>query len=128
MTESYKTKESAKILIVDDVDTNRFILRDIIQEMGHTPVLTENGIQALKIVERLRPQLIILDVARAPVLPDYERKRGYKGYSHYFHIRFRRPVGRSGRLQSGRRRLYYETVYPGSGKSPSSASSETVLF
>ncbi len=63
MTESYKTKESAKILIVDDVDTNRFILRDIIQEMGHTPVLTENGIQALKIVERLRPQLIILDVA-----------------------------------------------------------------
>ncbi len=63
MTEMYKTKESAKILVVDDVDTNRFILRDIIKEMGHTPVLTENGIQALKIIERISPQLIILDVA-----------------------------------------------------------------
>lgn len=63
MTEMNKTKEVAKILVVDDVDTNRFILRDIIQEMGHTPILTENGIQALKIVARLRPQLVILDVA-----------------------------------------------------------------
>ncbi len=56
-------KETAKILIVDDVDKNRFILRDIIQEMGYQPILTENGVQALKIVSRIRPQLIILDVA-----------------------------------------------------------------
>ncbi len=56
-------KETAKILVVDDIDANRFVLRDIIQEMGHTPVLAENGIQALKIVNKLHPQLIILDVA-----------------------------------------------------------------
>lgn len=59
------------ILIVDDVETNRFILRDIIAEMGYLPVLTENGIQALKLVERRRPQLIILDVAM-PEMDGYE--------------------------------------------------------
>lgn len=60
--ENMKT-EASKILIVDDIEANRFILRDIIKEMGHLPILTENGAQALKIVERIRPQLIILDVA-----------------------------------------------------------------
>lgn len=63
MTQKNTGKEMAKILIVDDVDTNRFVLRDIIQEMGYQPVLTENGVQALKVVERVHPQLIILDVA-----------------------------------------------------------------
>lgn len=63
MSQEKTGNEIAKILIVDDVDTNRFVLRDIIKEMGYQPVLTENGVQALKIVGRLRPQLIILDVA-----------------------------------------------------------------
>lgn len=56
-------KIQAKILIVDDVDTNRFVLRDIVSEMGHQPLLAENGLQALKIVERIKPQLIISDIA-----------------------------------------------------------------
>lgn len=63
MAQEKNIKNIAKILIVDDVDTNRFVLRDIIREMGHQPILTENGMQALKVVERVRPQLIILDVA-----------------------------------------------------------------
>lgn len=63
MTQVNAMTEVAKILVVDDVDTNRFVLRDIIKEMGYQPVLVENGVQALKVVARLRPQLIILDVA-----------------------------------------------------------------
>ena len=63
MAQETGSKEAAKILVVDDVDSNRFVLRDIIQEMGCQPVLTENGAQALKMVGRLQPQLIILDVA-----------------------------------------------------------------
>lgn len=60
-----------KILIVDDVDTNRFLLRDIITEMGYQPLLATNGVQALKIVERLHPQLIISDISM-PEMDGYE--------------------------------------------------------
>ena len=61
--ENIKIKDAAKVLIVDDVDTNRFVLRDIVQEMGHQPILAENGVQAMKITSRLHPNLIILDIA-----------------------------------------------------------------
>ena len=71
MAQETGSKEAAKILVVDDVDSNRFVLRDIIQEMGCQPVLTENGAQALKMVGRLQPQLIILDVAM-PEMDGYE--------------------------------------------------------
>ena len=71
MVQETGNRETARILVVDDVDTNRFVLRDIIQEMGCQPVLTENGAQALRMVGRLRPQLIILDVA-LPEMDGYE--------------------------------------------------------
>ena len=64
-------KNISRILIVDDVEANRFILRDIIQEMGYQPVLTESGAQALKIVQHIKPQLIILDIAM-PEMDGYE--------------------------------------------------------
>lgn len=64
-------KEISRVLIVDDVEENRFVLRDIITDMGYLPILTENGIQALKMVERYHPQLIILDVAM-PEMDGYE--------------------------------------------------------
>jgi len=70
MTEG-TTKIIPRILIVDDVETNRFILRDIITEMRYQPILTENGEQALKVVQHIRPQLIILDIAM-PGMDGYE--------------------------------------------------------
>ncbi len=64
-------EQTIKILIVDDVDTNRFMLRDIIKELGYQPLLAENGVQALKIVNRLWPQLIISDISM-PEMDGYE--------------------------------------------------------
>jgi len=69
--ENNNNKTASRILIVDDVEANRFILRDIIQELGHQPVLTESGAQALKIVHRMKPELIILDIAM-PEMDGYE--------------------------------------------------------
>lgn len=69
MMEANKGKQM--ILVVDDVESNRFSLRDIILEMGLQPVLTENGAQALRMVEKHPPQLIILDIAM-PVMDGYE--------------------------------------------------------
>jgi putative two-component system response regulator len=64
-------KEKLKILIVDDVESNRFVLRDIVSEMGYQPILAENGEQAFKIVEHFQMQLIILDISM-PVMDGYE--------------------------------------------------------
>ena len=69
--EERASKELSRILIVDDVEANRFVLRDIIMDMGYLPVLTENGLQALKMLQRIRPQLIILDIAM-PEMDGYE--------------------------------------------------------
>lgn len=59
------------ILIVDDVETNRFVLRNIIADMKLQPILAENGVQALRIVRRRHPQLILLDVSM-PEMDGYE--------------------------------------------------------
>lgn len=64
-------KDVAKILVVDDVEANRFVLRDIISDMGCMPVLTENGVQALKMAERINPELMVLDIAM-PGMDGYE--------------------------------------------------------
>ena len=77
MEREIKENEVARILIVDDVETNRFTLRDIISNMGYQPVLTENGEQALKIVERFPLELIISDVAM-PVMDGYEQCKRVK--------------------------------------------------
>lgn len=71
MAETKNGKLAPRILIVDDVETNRFVLRNIIMDMGHQPILTENGMQALKVIEHIRPQLIILDIAM-PEMDGYE--------------------------------------------------------
>lgn len=63
--------EKIKVLIVDDVDSNRFTLRDIVKDMGYQPILAENGEQALKIINRFQVRLILLDVAM-PVMDGYE--------------------------------------------------------
>ena len=64
-------KDVAKILVVDDVEANRFVLRDIITDMGCMPVLTENGMQALKMAGHIKPELMILDIAM-PQMDGYE--------------------------------------------------------
>ena len=59
------------VLIADDVEANRFMLKNIISEMGNQAVLAENGMQAVKLAQRMKPQLIILDIAM-PEMDGYE--------------------------------------------------------
>ncbi len=65
------TLQKPRILIVDDVEANRFVLRNIIAGMEYQPVLAENGLQALKILPKCNPQLVLLDVAM-PEMNGYE--------------------------------------------------------
>lgn len=63
MADFENRKTAPLILVVDDVETNRFSLKNIIQDMGYQALLAENGIQALKIMEHCLPSLILLDVS-----------------------------------------------------------------
>jgi len=69
--------ENKRILIVDDVEGQRFILRNIIMDMGYQPVLAGSGAQALKVFPRCNPRLVLLDVAM-PEMDGYEVCRALK--------------------------------------------------
>lgn len=51
------------IFVVDDVETNRVILGEIIKSMGHQAILAESGVQALELMARRRPDLVLTDVS-----------------------------------------------------------------
>ncbi len=65
------------VLIVDDVEANRLVLEEIIQEMGCKPLLAENGQHALEIIKDNRPHIILTDISM-PVMDGYELCRRLK--------------------------------------------------
>lgn len=72
-----KDMQPFRILIVDDAEGQRFILRNIIMEMGYQPVLAESGEQALKVIPRCNPRMILLDVSM-PEMDGFEVCRRLK--------------------------------------------------
>lgn len=50
------------ILIVDDLESNRSILKDWVSILGHQHMEAENGKIALKLIEEQHPDLILLDI------------------------------------------------------------------
>lgn len=72
-----KSLRKSHILIVDDAETHRFILRNIVMEMGYQPVLAENGTQALRVLPRCNPALILLDISM-PEMDGFEVCRQIK--------------------------------------------------
>ncbi len=63
--------DGEKILIVDDVETNRLVLESIIEDMGCYPILAEDGEQALEMTKQYSPQLILSDISM-PRMDGYE--------------------------------------------------------
>ncbi len=59
------------ILVVDDREENRDLLRRILEEAGLIPVLVPDGRAALEAVQENRPDLVFLDI-RMPGLDGYE--------------------------------------------------------
>lgn len=73
-----KDAQKVKILVVDDVESNRMILEEIIKNMHYHPVLAESGEQALEIVKECSPQLVLTDISM-PGMDGYELCRILKG-------------------------------------------------
>jgi two-component system, cell cycle response regulator DivK len=66
-----------RILIVEDHEDARRILRDMLETTDYELVEAENGEQALAAVARQRPDLILMDI-QLPVLDGYEATRRIK--------------------------------------------------
>jgi two-component system, cell cycle response regulator DivK len=65
---------SKRILVVEDQEDNRQILRDLLGNAGYELIEAENGEEALAAVARQRPDLILMDI-QLPVMDGYEATR-----------------------------------------------------
>jgi len=68
---------SKTILVVEDQEDNRQILRDLLDANDYDMLEAENGEEALAAVKKQRPDLILMDI-QLPVLDGYEATRRLK--------------------------------------------------
>jgi len=51
-----------KVMIVEDNELNMKLFRDLIEASGYETVRTRNGLEALELARRHRPDLILMDI------------------------------------------------------------------
>jgi two-component system cell cycle response regulator DivK len=68
---------SKRILVVEDQEDNRRIVRDLLTATDFEVIEAEDGEQALAAVAKQRPDLILMDI-QLPVLDGYEVTRRLK--------------------------------------------------
>jgi len=66
-----------RILVVDDVPSNRALLRELLRPVGFEVTEAANGVQALEVCERWSPHAVLMDM-RMPVMDGYEATRRLK--------------------------------------------------
>src|SRR2546430_5011168 len=67
----------SRILIIDDAPANIQTLSSILKERGYNINIATNGRQGLEVLERIRPDLILLDIMM-PELDGFETCRRIK--------------------------------------------------
>jgi len=68
---------SKRILIVEDQEDNRAILRDVLSTAGYELIEATNGQEGVERAQQERPDLILMDI-QLPVIDGYEATRRIK--------------------------------------------------
>jgi two-component system cell cycle response regulator DivK len=66
-----------RILVVEDHEDNRRILRDLLESAGFDVIEADNGESALRSASEHRPDLILMDI-QLPMIDGYETTRRLK--------------------------------------------------
>lgn len=69
---------SKRILIVEDTEDNRQIMRDLLSSAGYTLIEAQTGEEGVAMAKEHRPDLILMDI-QLPVIDGYEATRRIKG-------------------------------------------------
>ncbi|MCP4151917.1 MAG: response regulator, partial [bacterium] len=77
--------EKATILEVDDMDLNRWLIAQYLEEQNFEIIEAENGQQAVALAKEHRPDLILMDL-KMPVMNGYEATRTIKTDDRLKHI------------------------------------------
>jgi two-component system, NtrC family, sensor kinase len=72
--------KKAQILLIDDTVANLNLISDLLTESGFEVLSVKSGIQALKVLERVTPDLILLDVVM-PEMDGFETCRRLKDWN-----------------------------------------------
>jgi len=67
-----------RILIVEDQEDNRMIVRDVLSSAGYDLIEAVNGEDGVKLAHSERPDLILMDI-QLPIIDGYEATRQIKG-------------------------------------------------
>jgi len=69
--------EKARVLVVDDIESNRTLIKEWLSKANLEIIEAEEGQQALLLASEYRPDIILMDI-RMPVMDGYEATKQLK--------------------------------------------------
>lgn len=76
---------SKRILVIEDTEDNRRILRDLLTHAGFELIEATDGEQGIRLAAEQRPDLILMDI-QLPIIDGYEATRRIKANPDLRHI------------------------------------------
>lgn len=73
---------SLRILVVDDTRAIRFVLKSMLEKMGHLVSEAVNGQEGLEVAEQTRPEIIFSDISM-PIMNGHELARAIRSDSRF---------------------------------------------